>query len=606
MTVRRPALAVSLICLGASAALLPGATAARAAEPDVTITGHGFGHGRGMGQYGALGYAVDRGWTHRQIVDHYYGGTVAGSVPDLPVSVELLAQRGRGAILTAPGLTVNGQLTGSGAVLVQRTAAGALAILSGPGCAGPWTPLATVAAGLVVGSVDGPTIELCEADRIRGYRGDMQLVVRTDGATALLNRLPVETYLRGVVPRESPASWAELGGGRGAQALRAQSVAARSYALAVPYASYATTCDTTTCQVYSGAWTRPFTSATRTPLDDPRSDAAIAATAGEIRRSRAGAVVRTEFSASTGGWTVPGAFPAVEDLGDAYAGNPYHNWSTTFTFTDLSTRLGVGELTGLDVRSRNGLGADGGRVTAVVVDTTRGSVTLSGAEVRARLGLRSDWFSVSTRPYSESQSLVRALWNDLLERPPAAEELAVRARELAAGRPVTALATDAATSLERVGHLVDEAYTGALRRSPGPAERDAWALRFLATGSLVELRAGVYGSPESLAVAGSPEAWVSRLYRGVLDREASAPERAGWADEVRRRGQAAVVRDVAGGVESLGRRLSVYYARLLQRAPDAGAAGFLLELRGRGEITVPVAIAGSPEYALKAAARFPQ
>lgn len=595
----------ALLALGAVAALLAGAPAARA-EQVVPITGHGYGHGRGMGQFGALGYAVDRGWTHRQILEHFYGGTVAGTVPDLPVSVELLGQRGRPAVLTAPGLRVNGTPTGSAAVLVERSASGALAVRTGPGCAGPWTPFATVASGLVVSSAVRPEVELCQADRLRGYRGDLQVVLRSDGASALLNRLLVETYLRGVVPRESPASWADLGGGRGAQALRAQSVAARSYALAVPYAPYATTCDSVTCQVYDGAWTRPFSSTTRTPLEDPRTDAAVAATAGQVRRSTGGAVVRTEFSASTGGWSAPGRFPAVQDLGDAYAGNPHRNWSTSLSFADLSARLGVGELTGLVVRSRNGLGADGGRVTAVVADTTSGPVTLSGPEVRLRLGLRSDWFSVSTRSYAQSQSLARALYADLLQRPPSSQELAVRAQELAAGRPVTSLAGDVAASLERAGLLVTETYAGALRRSPGAAERDAWSRSFLSTGSLVELRAGVYGSPESLAVAGGLEPWVGSLYRGVLGREASAQERTFWAAEARRRGQPAVVRDVAGSSEALGRRLDVYYARMLQRTPDSGAGGFLVELRTRGEITVPVAIAGSPEYAAKAAARFPE
>src|SRR5260370_41283035 len=47
----------------------------------VTLTGHGFGHGRGMGHYGALGYAIDEGWTYRQILDHFYGGSRLGG-PD--------------------------------------------------------------------------------------------------------------------------------------------------------------------------------------------------------------------------------------------------------------------------------------------------------------------------------------------------------------------------------------------------------------------------------------------------------------------------------------------------------------------------------------------
>ncbi len=579
---------------------------AQAADPTVAVTGHGYGHGRGLGQWGALGYAVDGGWSSGQILDHYYGGTVPGSVPNLPISVELLSQRGRGAILTAPGLTLNGVVTGSGAAMVQRVGPGSFSVSTGPGCGGPWTPSVTVGSGVVVASVSAPEIELCEAGALRGYRGDVQLVDRGDGTAAVLNRLPVESYLRGVVPRESPAYWAGLGGGRGAQALAAQAVAARSYALASPYSSYATTCDSTVCQVYSGAWTRPFDSPTRSWLDDPRSDVAVATTAGVVRKNGVGATMRTEFSASTGGWTAGGAFPAVEDLGDAYSGNPNHNWSTLFSFADLSSRLGVGGLTGLRVTARNGLGADGGRVLGVVADTAQGPVALTGGTMQARLGLRSDWFSLSTTSFAQAQSLVRGMWADLLGRPPSPDELAARARELAAGRPTADLARDLATSAERVGHLVDEAYLGALARTPAPAERDGWSRAFLATGSLVELRAGIYGSPESLAVAGgSPETWVARLYRAVLGRDAGPPEVAGWAAEVRRSGQAPVARVVAGSPESLNRRLAAYYDRLLGRAPDAGSIGFVAELRGQGEITVPVGIAASPEYLLKVTLRFP-
>ena len=55
------------------------------------LTGHGFGHGIGMGQWGALGYAIgqDAGqgnWTFQQIVDHYYGPATLTSLPGSPVA----------------------------------------------------------------------------------------------------------------------------------------------------------------------------------------------------------------------------------------------------------------------------------------------------------------------------------------------------------------------------------------------------------------------------------------------------------------------------------------------------------------------------------------
>jgi hypothetical protein len=113
-----------------------------------------------------------------------------------------------------------------------------------------------------------------------------------------------------VVPRESPASWADQGGGAGLNALKAQAVAARSYAWAENRnPPLYKTCDTTACQVYGGAGLNGVR------IEDARTDKAIADTAGEVRLLN-GSVARTEFSSSTGGWTAGGTFPAVEDTGD--------------------------------------------------------------------------------------------------------------------------------------------------------------------------------------------------------------------------------------------------------------------------------------------------
>src|SRR3954471_729784 len=53
-----------------------------------TIRGAGFGHGVGMSQYGAYGYAL-QGATYRQILAHYYTGTALGTEPDTTVRVLL-------------------------------------------------------------------------------------------------------------------------------------------------------------------------------------------------------------------------------------------------------------------------------------------------------------------------------------------------------------------------------------------------------------------------------------------------------------------------------------------------------------------------------------
>ncbi|MFI2708118.1 hypothetical protein ACH5WX_11280, partial [Nocardioides sp. CER28] len=74
------AMVVATALLGPAA--LPGAASARTAEPAVAVpeggalhlTGHGYGHGRGMSQYGAEG-AARQGLTSAQIIGFYYPGT---------------------------------------------------------------------------------------------------------------------------------------------------------------------------------------------------------------------------------------------------------------------------------------------------------------------------------------------------------------------------------------------------------------------------------------------------------------------------------------------------------------------------------------------------
>jgi SpoIID/LytB domain protein len=390
--VRRWIAVACLALMTATCSALPGAPVARAADGDVTFDGRGFGHGRGMGQWGAYGYAVDHGLDYQGILDHFYGGTSSATNAGNPVvGVELLGLRGRDALITGPGLAVNGVALGWAAVRVRSVAGNTVEVLVGDSCGGPWTPWNERFGTRVTVTGD---VRLCEQGQIRAYRGSM-VVLDGGGFLTTVNTLPVDEYLRGVLPREMPASWGSAGGGRGMEALKAQAVAARSYALSSQWTPYATTCDTTACQVYAGAYTQPDGGAA-TWIEDGRTDAAVAATAGQVRRWGNGAVAPTEFSASTGAWTAGGDFPAVEDLGDGIAANPNRSWSVTLDRADIATRLGIPEINDIRVSERNGLGADGGRVLRVVVDTTDGERTFTGTEVRRALGLKSDWFTLAT------------------------------------------------------------------------------------------------------------------------------------------------------------------------------------------------------------------
>ena len=109
-------------------------------------------------------------------------------------------------------------------------------------------------------------------------------------------------------------------------ALRAQAVAARSYAWAERRSDWAQTCDTQSCQVYGGRASQD--GATFTDLEPATTDQAVDDTKGQVRVFTAdGKVARTEFSSSTGGYTAGGTFPAVPDEGDAVDSNPSANWT---------------------------------------------------------------------------------------------------------------------------------------------------------------------------------------------------------------------------------------------------------------------------------------
>jgi len=137
----------------------------------------------------------------------------------------------------------------------------------------------------------GAVLGACEASgSITHYRGTLELL-DASGPNRVVNQLDIELYLRGVVPREVSASWGSDGGGAGMNALRAQAVAARSYALKEARYSYAKTCDTSSCQVYGGAATRPaVTSAGFITVEQVLSNQAVADT-GTVVRVRGGVLV---------------------------------------------------------------------------------------------------------------------------------------------------------------------------------------------------------------------------------------------------------------------------------------------------------------------------
>ncbi len=615
------AVMASLVAVG----VLPAAAAAAAQAPSrpaavpaavgdtLSFSGHGWGHGRGMGQYGALGFAVDYGWSYQQILDRYYGGTVLGNVGSREVTVELTALNSTELVAIGRDLRVNGAAVGAGdvAILARTQPDGSVLLWTSGSCAGPtWTPLGgTYRAGAVeIGTASQSgfdrLVRVCEASGERAYRGTLS-VQQVSGAQMTFNRLSSEDYLRGVVPRESPAGWGSLGGGRGMQALMAQSVAARSYALSGSRPSGATTCDTTACQVYSGA---AFTAGgVQTILDATTTNQAIDATAGQVRLTGT-TIARTEFSSSTGGWTAGGTFPAVVDEGDATSSNPNHDWVTTIAASTVSAQLGVGTVRSLVVTQRNGLGADGGRVLAVQVTGSSGSRTMTGSQVRTALGLKSDWFSISWTPPAEAQSVVTALYMDLLGRGPDPTGLANWSSALLTGTSQTVLVDTLTRSDEYIQLRVAKAYREVLGREPEAAGAQSWWWGIRAGVSTVDdVQRKFYDSDEYFAISGGTwDGYVRRLYTTMLHREAGASEVASWVGLVGSRGRSWVVDSIWWSREAASIRAGAYYQTFLGRGPDPdGLAGWASALQQYGEGAVRVGIAGSQEYRARAIARYP-
>jgi SpoIID/LytB domain protein len=431
----RPAVAAPVVAGPAVAANPSGGT--------VTLVGAGFGHGRGMGQWGSYGYALE-GWDWLQILAHFYPGSGDGTVAaDSEMSVRLAAMHGRITVVSGVRPDGSGNVAASTDGFAGRWAAmaavkvgpqqfdvyGLLAVPAGAsGCTTSLTTVADPASGWVKvtpapvaqpvvfrpgderGSHTTPTLTdllaLCESDGgQRAYRG--QLEAWDDGTQRTVNRLPLEAYLRGVVPRESPPSWASGGGGSGINALRAQAVAARSYAMTqnrfrVNGVLYAKTCDDQDCQVYGGAGRRAPGASTFSRLEDSRTDQAIADTANRVRWVPGTTQVAvTEFSASTGGLTTGGSYAAgigyggVVDEGDDVSGNPSHRWTTTLTNAVIEGAYPtIGSLRELVVARRDGVGEWGGRVLSLEIRGSAGTVTVTGEQFRGRTGIKSSWFAV--------------------------------------------------------------------------------------------------------------------------------------------------------------------------------------------------------------------
>jgi stage II sporulation protein D len=332
------------------------------------IRGAGNGHGIGMSQYGAYGYAL-HGNDYQWILAHYYQGTGLGSTDPNQI-VRVLLSTGQ-ASFSGAAHAVSKRLDPNLTYVVRPNSDGSLTIAG--------------SSGKKVGRFQAPLTVTGPAPLtlagVGTYRGALVFRPDSHGGVQTVDALGLDDYVRGVISWEMPAGWSP-------EALDVQAVAARTYAITtnvggVTYDLYSDT----RSQMYGGV-----------AAETPSTDAAVAATRGQIV-TYGGAPAVTYFSASSGGQTEnienvwSGATPepwlrGVPDPYDNAAGNPYYRWAYDVTVAKAAARLGSlvkGRLIGIQVVER-GVSP---RIMLADVVGTRGRTRVTGAQLQHIFGLDS-------------------------------------------------------------------------------------------------------------------------------------------------------------------------------------------------------------------------
>jgi stage II sporulation protein D len=365
---------LALITTLALLALAPGASAA---SSNVTVRGAGFGHGIGLSQYGAYGYAAN-GSEWRDIVLHYYKDTHLSNAAGRTIRV--LLQQGvsnvwvsgatrAGTVRLDPAKSYRLMRGGIDSVEVRTSGGKKLKTLSGV------VNVSSSSGSFVLG---GRAMNGTTGGR---YRGKLEVRAGTFGGLTAVNALPLDSYIQGVIVGEMPTSWPQ-------PALQAQAVVARSYALTTDaggavFDQY----PDTRSQMYYGM-----------SRETSGTNQAVRATAGQILMY-GDAVATTYYFSTSGGRTEnienswPGSSPvpylkSVEDPYDKLS--PRHRWRFVWSKSQLDAKLGSyvkGRLRSVKVTKR---GVSPRIVNAKVIGT-RGSTTVTGPQLRSRLGLYDTW-----------------------------------------------------------------------------------------------------------------------------------------------------------------------------------------------------------------------
>lgn len=367
-----------------------------------TILWRGNGHGHGLSQYGAQG-AAEKGLTASQILAFYYPGTTQSTATGAMRVLLSAAPRDSLQVAATSSLTVVD--TAANAAYALPTAVAGVAVkqwrlgVNGQGKAvvsylqTVWKSYRTlVGDGKFVDTKLGYVTLLNPSTR--RYSGALLAAsaVPNDLHRYTVNVVGLEQYVNGVVPTEMSPSWAPA-------ALQSQAIAARTYGLferAAHAGNFYDICDSTWCQVYGGI-----------NAESPLATQAVAATRG-IYLAYQGRPAFTQFSASNGGWESYGGYPYLPSKADPYTPTAEQVYGRSYSWSkpDISVAPlenaypSIGRLTSVTITSREGgTGAVWrGRVMAMTLSGTGGSVSISGGSFAAIFGLSSTWFTLQVAP----------------------------------------------------------------------------------------------------------------------------------------------------------------------------------------------------------------
>ncbi|HVR89167.1 MAG TPA: SpoIID/LytB domain-containing protein [Candidatus Limnocylindria bacterium] len=396
-------------------------------QPGVTFYGKGFGHGVGMSQYGAQGWATGSSGTTltgEQIVARYYPGTQLTLVDSAtnargPMRVLLSAPSSSGSATCGQAYMdtwLNNVRSGGGFRVLNEAAGNAVV-----GSAGANVTFQIVARGGGVAVYDqsanppalryeGPgPVTLVPSDLTQPItiqekgefvRGKVQYKNTGFNTLRVVNFVGYDEYVQGVIPKEMPLGWH-------IEAYKAQALAARTYG----FTSAASTReydvrDDQSDQCYGGA-----------TVETTAGNQAAVATAGKVITYN-GVAIRAYFASSSGGytlgvgcwnhgttcgpsdpWLAPVADPADLTVNIPYA-NKHANWQVTYTSDQIRSILinyrgvDIGTLVSVDVSNQAPVGL--GHVISIKFRGSANSVEVpADGFLRGYLGLKSTMVRLS-------------------------------------------------------------------------------------------------------------------------------------------------------------------------------------------------------------------